>query len=550
MENGQPVLDQGGFRSVDSHAIRTTHALHGPSLLIGEVFRRNAEVVPDRIAASLGDATLSHRQLNDAGNRLAHALHERGIRRGDRVVSWADTSLGVLPLFVALSKLGAVFAPLNARLGPTEAAEVAELARASLLVVGSSRRDAATEVAKRANIPLIAHYQEPAESPSFRKSRKSSESARAAAETGGMEISCDGQALVGAPHEFTEPALAETDTHVIFFTSGSTGRPKGVMLSHRANYLRGFQGIFRDEPEHSVCMFPLFHMAAFTLGLAAWQTRGSIHFVESASAEEILAVAEKRRANRLYCIPLVWNRILALDTKRFDLSALRELDTGTSATPIELIRSLKERFPKTVTRIYYGSTEVGAAAALADSDVLSKPGSVGVPPPGVDLRLSDAGEVCVRSAYLTDGYFDEPEKTAAALRDGWFHTGDIGALDEEGYLAIVGRLKELIRSGGESVAPAEVEAVLSDAAGVADVSVVGLPDEQWGEVVCAVVVESAGEQVSLEALQRHCEGRIAGFKKPRRLARVGALPRTAATGQVQRTLLVEQIAAGAIAVSD
>jgi acyl-CoA synthetase (AMP-forming)/AMP-acid ligase II len=444
------------------------------------------------------------------------------------VVSWADTSLAVLPLFVALSKLGAVFAPLNARLGPREAGEVAALARASLLVADESRAEAASAVAKAARIPLVAHY----------------------AGDGAAGISCGGQLLEGKSGEFSEPALVESDTHVIFFTSGSTGRPKGVVLSHRANYLRSFQGVFRDAPERSACMFPLFHMAAFTLALAAWQTRGDIHFVDSASAEALLDVAEKRRANRLYCIPLVWNRILALDTARWDLSHLRELDTGTSATPIELIRALKQRFPASVTRIYYGSTEVGAATALPDADVLRKPGSVGPASPGVDIRLSAAGEVCVRSAYLTDGYFDEPDKTAAALRDGWFHTGDLGALDEDGYLSIVGRLGELIRTGGESVAPVEVEAVLSDAPGVAELSVIGLPDEQWGEVVCAVVVAAPGEAVTLASLQRHCEGRIAGFKKPRRIALVDALPRTAATGQVQRTLLVERIATGAIAVSD
>jgi fatty-acyl-CoA synthase len=316
------------------------------------------------------------------------------------------------------------------------------------------------------------------------------------------------------------------------------------VLSHRANYLRSFQGVFRDEPEKTVCMFPLFHMAAFTLGLAAWQTRGEIAFVESATAEEILRVAEQRRANRLYCIPLVWSRILEADTSRFDLSSLKEIDTGTSATPIELIRALKERFPGTVTRVYYGSTEVGSATNLADADVLQKPGSVGPASPGVDVELTPEGEIRVRSPYMMDGYFDDEAATAAAIQDGWFYTGDLSALDEDGYLSIVGRKKELIRSGGESIAPAEVEAALADAPGVAELAVVGIPDLDWGEVVCAVVVAEAGESPTLEALQQHAEGRIAGFKKPRRLELTSALPRTAATGQVQRALLVEQIATG------
>jgi acyl-CoA synthetase (AMP-forming)/AMP-acid ligase II len=315
------------------------------------------------------------------------------------------------------------------------------------------------------------------------------------------------------------------------------------VLSHRASWLRSFQGVFRDDPEISACMFPLFHMAAFTLALAAWQTRGEIALVASASAEEILATVERRRANRLYCIPAVWHRILEADTTRFDLASLRELDTGTSATPIELIRALKARFPGTRTRIYYGSTEVGSATTLGDADVLRKPGSVGPPSPGVDLKLSPAGEICVRSPYLMDGYFEDPEATAAALQDGWFHTGDTGAFDEDGYLSIQGRLKELIRSGGESIAPAEVEAALRDHPAVREIAVIGLPDPQWGEIVCAVVVPAAGASLDLEALQKHCSERLAGFKKPRRLELMTSLPRTPATGQVQRALLAVQLAA-------
>jgi acyl-CoA synthetase (AMP-forming)/AMP-acid ligase II len=162
------------------------------------------------------------------------------------------------------------------------------------------------------------------------------------------------------------------------------------------------------------------------------------------------------------------------------------------------------------------------------------------------VRLADDGEVCLRSEYLMDGYFEQPDESAAALRDGWYHTGDLGALDDEGYLSIVGRARDVIRTGGETVAPGEVEAVLADHPGVAEVAVVGLPNPEWGEIVCAVVVpttEGAPGAVVLdvEGLRAHCDGRIAGFKRPRRVAVVEALPRTPATGQVQRTLLVERL---------
>jgi fatty-acyl-CoA synthase len=479
-------------------------------LLIGEIVRRNGEVVPAGVAASLGERRLSHRALDEASNRVARGLRERGVGRGDRVVCWADTALEVLPLFAGLAKLGAVFAPLGGGLGGAEAAPVVRLARPRVLVADSHHREAARWVASAVGIEPL-----------------------------------DLEEVLGASAS-TEPfpadGLRETDPHVIFFTSGSTGLPKGVVISHRASYLRSFQGVFRDEPERSVCMFPLFHMAAFTLALCAWQTRGEIALVASASAEAILEAVERRRANRLYCIPSVWHRILAVDPARFDTSSLREIDTGTSATPIELVHALKQRFPGTATRIYYGSTEAGSAATLPDADVLRKPGSVGLPSPGVDLRVDASGEVCVRSAYLMEGYFEDPAATDAALRDGWFHTGDLGELDADGYLRIVGRRSELIRSGGESVAPGEVERVLAEHPAVAEVAVVGMPDPRWGEVVCAAVVPAPGARPTLSDLQKLCEGRLAGFKKPRRLELVEALPRTPATGQVQRTLLVQQLA--------
>jgi acyl-CoA synthetase (AMP-forming)/AMP-acid ligase II len=151
--------------------------------------------------------------------------------------------------------------------------------------------------------------------------------------------------------------------------------------------------------------------------------------------------------------------------------------------------------------------------------------------------------VCLRSELLMDGYFDDPDATAAALdSDGWYHSGDLGALDDEGFLSIVGRARDVLRTGGETVAPAEIEAVLADHPAIAEVAVVGIPDPQWGEVVCAVVVPAAGVPApTVDDLRTHCDGRLAAFKHPRRVEVANSLPRTSATGQVQRTLLVERI---------
>ena len=484
-------------------------------LRIGDLLRRNAQARPDAVAASLGPRALTHAALDAAANRAGHALRAAGVRHGERVLGFADTSLETLVLFGALSKLGAVFAPLDARLSAGEARALAEVARPHWVVVPAEQQAVARSVG---------------------------------AELGARCLVRD--ALLAAPgseHDVEEPALRERDPHVMFFTSGSTGRSKAVVISHRASHLRTFQGVFRDEPERSVCMFPLFHMAGFTLALSAWQTGGEIALVSGASADALLEAIARRRANRFYGIPSVWHRILSADLFRYDLSSLRELDTGTSATPPELIQALRRTFPGARIRIYYGSTEVGCAAALPDADVLRKPGSVGVAPPGGELRIAENGEICVRSPYLADGYFEDPEVTAAVLRDGWFHTGDLGELDADGYLTVTGRIKDVIRTGGESVAPSEVEAALVRHPGIVEVAVVGVPDAQWGEIVCAVVVARAGAAPTLSELQRHCEGQLAGFKKPRRLELVPALPRTAATGQVQRALLVQQLlASGAV----
>ncbi len=494
------------------------------ALLVGEILRTNALAVPRRVAAAMGERELSYGELDARGNRLAHALRGLGVAHGERILSWTDTCLEVLPLFVAAAKLGAVFAPMNARLGAEEAVRVAGFARARCLVADPERAELAAEVARQAGIPLLARLCGGARGPAP-----------------GVDLE---EAAAGASD--AEPVtreLAETDPHVLFFTSGSTGRPKGVLISHRVSVLRSQAGSFLAARQ--VCMFPLFHMAGYSNALGSWRRRGEIAFVAQPGAEVLLRAVERRRPERLYCIPAVWARILECDLRRYDLASLEGVDTGTSATPPELIRALKEAFPGTTTQVVYGSTEAGPGALLADEDVLRKPGSVGLPALGVEARLGEGGELLLRSEYLMSGYFDDPEASAAALAGGWYHTGDVASADAEGYLSIVGRLRDLIRTGGETVAPAEVEEALRDFPGVAEVAVVGLPDPRWGEVVCAVVVPRPGARLELEALRAHAARRLARFKQPRRLELTEALPRTPATGQIQRALLVERLRARA-----
>ncbi|HSO94919.1 MAG TPA: AMP-binding protein [Acidimicrobiia bacterium] len=475
-------------------------------LLVGNVIRHAGAVVPGRLAATMGAEELTFAQLEERTNQVARALAARGVRHGDRVAWWGETGLAAMPVFGALAKLGAAFMPVNARLGVDEAETVVGYARPNLTVVDEAHEGASFGAVRQGEL--------------FAEASR--------LETGDVD----------------DPALQERDAHVIFFTSGSTGRAKGVVLSHRTSFLRSFPNLITDWTGGTVCMFPLFHMSGWSMALNAWQMRLPVHLAPP-DPEALLSTAQRRQASRLYCLPAVWSRVLDYDRSPFDLGCIRECDTGTSATPPELLAAIKAAFPGTATRIYYGSTEAGPATLLGDEDLLRKPGSVGLPAPGVDLRLGDDGEVCVRSEFLMDGYFEQPDATAAALIDGWYHTGDLGALDDEGYLSIVGRARDVLRTGGETVAPGEVEAVLADHPDVAEVAVVGLPDVRWGEVVCAVVVPAGGRAgaVSVESLRAHCEGRLASFKQPRRVELVEELPRTPATAQIQRTLLVARLTA-------
>ncbi|MGQ0823454.1 MAG: class I adenylate-forming enzyme family protein [Actinomycetota bacterium] len=474
-------------------------------LRIGDVLANAARVAPRSIGATLDDRRMTFREIHEQSNRVANGLAGLGVGCGDRVLWWGDTTLDAIGVFGACAKLGAVFAPLNARASVEEIRPVAGYARPRLVLAAPSHREQAAEL--------------------------------------GIEFVTD--IPPGAPSAPAGPGPDERDPHVIFFTSGSTGRPKGVVLSHRANWLRTYPSATATSGGGgTVCAFPLFHMAGWTIALGAWQARRAVHLVRTPDAETLCSTTARWRAARLYCIPAVWARVLDHGVGSYDLSAMVEADTGTSATPPELLHAIKTALPHTVTRVFYGSTEGGPGVQLADADLFRKPGAVGIAQPGVEVTTTDAGEVRMRSPFLMDGYFDDPDATAEVLRDGWYHTGDLGVLDDDGYLSIIGRARDVIRSGGETIAPPEVEAVLADHPAVREVAVVGIPDPQWGEVVTAAIVLRPGAiPPDVDALRAFCAGRLAPSKHPRQVAIVDGFPRTAATGQVQRPLIVERLLA-------
>jgi len=455
-------------------------------LLVGDVLWNSAGRMPHRVAATMDDRSVTFAELATATGGLCRALSPQGITRGSRVVWRGETSLDAIALAMAVATLGGVLVPINPRLSAGEADAVLGVADPQLVVDG----DALEALLRRPPSTGVDH-----------------------------------------------PDVRETDPHVIFFTSGSTGRPKGVELSHRATMLRSLLDATPVPAGPALIMFPQFHMAGWQGPTTSWLCNDEAVYVPRADAEPLLAAIERRRVVRLYAIPAVWRRVLEADHRGHDLRSLRMADTGTSATTPELLRAIGEAFPTASTSIYYGSTEAGSVCRLPPPDIHRKPGSVGPAALGVEVRLED-GELVARSPWMMNGYFRDPEATAAAVVDGWYHTGDLAEQDVDGFYSIVGRAKDIIRTGGETVAPAEIDLVLLTHPAIADAAVAGVPDPDWGEVVTAFAVLRPGASLDLAGLRTFCEGRLAPFKHPRRLVLVDEIPRTGATRQVQRRLLV------------
>jgi acyl-CoA synthetase (AMP-forming)/AMP-acid ligase II len=490
----------------------------GVALLLTDVIACAAAGSPREVAVTLGDDAATFAEVQDRANRTANALAGLGVGRGDRVAWWSEIDLRGVDLYVGIGRLGAAFAPLNPAFRPDEVAPIVDYLRPRLLVVDADHAEAAAEL----GVPLAVTGWGPGPCP-------------------GSDL--DAATASASAVEPDAPPPDEDDIAAIFLTSGSTGRPKGVMISQRATWLRTHAGAAAHQTSRGkgeAVMFPLFHMAGWNFSAMAWSAHRAAHLVHRAEGDELLATVARYGAGTIYCIPAVWRRILDAPGA-YDVSSVEWALTGTSQVGTDLLAEIKARFPGARTTVNYGSTETARAVALADEDLFRKPGRVGVPIPGVRARIDD-GELLLATDRVMAGYFDLPEETAAVLQDGWYRTGDLAELDDEGYLSIVGRRREVVRTGGETVAPAEVEAVIVTHPGVADAAVVGVPDEQWGELVCAVLVVRPGADAPTVAdLRSHIGTRLAPFKHPRRVVTVDRLPRTAATGQIQRSALQKAI---------
>jgi fatty-acyl-CoA synthase len=351
-----------------------------------------------------------------------------------------------------------------------------------------------------------------------------------------------------------EPAVHEDDVHAVFLTSGSTGRPRGVALTHRVSWLRGTGTRVRSGRSSGlsgqgglgglVWMFPLFHWAGWFAIASGWLNREPVH-LSPPDPDLLLSRVEAYSAVEMYCIPAVWERILSLAPSAYDAGSLRSVASGTSAVSADLLGRLADRFPAAELSVQYGSTEAGGVCRASSPELEARPGSVGRVQPGYHARLSPQGALQVSGPMVMSGYYRLPEETSRVMDNGWYDTGDLVDVDD-GVVTIIGRSADTIRTGGEFVSPVEVELVLASYPGVSEVAAIGIPDPDWGEAICAVVVMKDQLPVpSLADLRRHAASRLAPFKHPRRVVGAESLPRTAATGQVLRRSLVRQVLSAA-----
>jgi acyl-CoA synthetase (AMP-forming)/AMP-acid ligase II len=503
-------------------------------LLLGDIVRRHAAVRGSQTAYAVGADRVSYRAFHERSNQLARALARLGVRRGDRVAVMASNRTEYPIIYFAVLKLGAIVVPVNSRFTAADVAAIVHHAEAETFFVAAEFAALVNDLRATERLPLVRRLiaidaSEPA---------------------GGLTLA----ALADAePRDDVAATIDENDPHVMLYTSGTTGSPKGTLLSHRSYWLQATAshlqlGMSGDDV--ALSMFPMFHMGGWALPLGFWHTGATVVIATRAEPRALLETIERERVTYFYAVPTVYSSMLALpDFDRFDLRSLRQLGGGTAAMPAALVEQIRQRFACRRMVILYGSTEAGPVSLLRPDDVSRKPETVGKPYLDVDVRLvgedgadvpaGAVGEIAVRSEFIMRAYWRNPEESARTVREGWVHTGDLGAFDDEGFLSIVGRRKEVIRSGGENIFPAEIERVLLAHAHIREASVVGIPDPHWGEAAVAAIVLRDGAALSADDVVAYLRDHLAGFKKPRHVCFLSELPRTAASQQVHKPLLRE-----------
>jgi len=499
---------------------------------VGDLLHRSAARYPDKLAVVAGDLRVSYAEFDAAVNRTAHALAGRGLAKGDRLALLSHNCWQYVLLAFATARLGVVLVPVNFMLGAEEIAFILRHSGACGLVTEAALAGTAGQ-------------------------------ALAAAGTEGGIRGWIG-AAPAAGWEDVDPwwqsgddtmpdvPIADDDPLRLMYTSGTESRPKGVMLSSRSLISQYVScaldgGMSPDDIE--VHALPMYHCAQLDCFFCVDVYLGATSIIlPGPDPAALLAAIAREQVTKLFCPPTVWISLLRHpDFDTTDLSSLRKGYYGASPMPVEILRELQRRLPDVSLWNFYGQTEMAPLATiLRPHEQLDRAGSAGraalnvetivVDNDGHRLPPGEVGEIVHRSPHAALGYYNDEAKTAEAFRGGWFHSGDLGIMTEDGYLSVVDRKKDMIKTGGENVASREVEEAIYELDGVAEVAVFGISHPHWVEAVTAVVVPKDGVTVTVEDVKAHVKTRLAGYKRPKYIILADTLPKNPSGKILKREL--------------
>ncbi|MFL5418128.1 MAG: fatty acyl-CoA synthetase [Myxococcales bacterium] len=501
---------------------------------LGDILRRSAAREPRKTAIVCGATTWTFSDLDTLCDRLAAGLAGIGVRTGDRVAILSRNSHAFAALRFALARLGAVLVPINFMLNADEAGFILRHAGARLLAVGPDLVEAGKQAAAR-DTKVESLIWLPGEDGGTAPAGMLSFDALVSEKSRPPEADIDGRSLAQ-----------------IIYTSGTESLPKGAMLTHEALLWEYVSCVVEGEiapSDRLLHALPLYHCAQLDVFLGPQVYVGATGVITGKpTPDNILALLEKHGCNSFFAPPSIWIALLRSPAfEKTDLSRLSKGYYGASIMPVAVLEEIGRRLPNVRLWNFYGQTEIAPlATVLKPEDQVRKAGSAGRAVLNVETRVVDdgmndvhsgeVGEIVHRSPQLLKGYFNDEARTAAAFEGGWFHSGDLATVDEEGYITVVDRKKDMIKSGGENVASREVEEKIYQHPAVSEVAVVGLPDPYWVEAVTAVVVVKSGNSLDEAALIEHCKSRMAAFKVPKRVVFLESLPKNPSGKLLKREL--------------
>ncbi len=501
---------------------------------ISDMVHRTAARVPGKLAIVSGATRLTFAELEAAVSRTAASLAAEGLKKGDRLALLSHNCWQFAVLSFATARLGMILVPVNFMLGPGEIAYILGHSEAAGFVAEDGLAVTASKAIAAAGLDIRA---------------------RAVIRLSGAEVPAgwaDVQDWIDREGSPPEVEVADDDLLRLMYTSGTESRPKGAMLSSRSlmwQYVSCIVDGGMDGDDIEVHAMPLYHCAQLDCFLGPDIYLGATSIVlPTPDPSAILRAIESQRATKLFCPPTIWIALLrSPEFASADLSSLRKGYYGASAMPVEVLRELMDRLPAIRLWNFYGQTEMAPLATiLGPGEQVSRAGSAGRAALNVETRLVDGndlpvppgvvGEIVHRSPHATSGYYKDEALTAEAFRNGWFHSGDLGVMSEDGYLTVVNRKKDMIKTGGENVASREVEEAIYQMDGVAETAVFGVAHPRWVEAVAAVVVPKPGASLTEEAVIRHTRGLLAGYKTPKRVVIADAMPKNPSGKILKRQL--------------